>query len=459
MSYSCTQQKTNPAGDSMKYNIEQGSELINSVGGLSLVGLLLKRSGLKQRLKSLSGDSKKALTRTADVFGSIVGLLCQGRTDYEDIEVFRDDELFRDGLDLARVYSSASLRQRFDEAAGNYDDEIADASINLLRAVDFGTVKTSTSKYIPYDIDVSPFDNSKSHKEEVSRTYKGHDGFAPMFGYIGTEGYMLNCELRPGRQHCQDGTLKFLSAGLDRLEELGILDRTLVRMDAGNDSSDNIKLLLDRKVDFLIKRNLRKESKEQWLATAKALGSVDEPRPGKKIWRGSVAHVHPAKLPEGTSVIVVYEVTERTETPDGQVLLYPEITVDTYWTTLGDSAKEIIELYHSHATSEQFHSEVKTDLDVERLPSSKFKTNATFLLLAMLTYNILRTMGQDTVKFAVIAPKKITVARRRLASVIKDLIFVGCKIVSHAGSKTLKFGRHCPWYNVFATLHANYSHP
>jgi hypothetical protein len=32
----------------------------------------------------------------------------------------------------------------------------------------------------------------------------------------------------------------------------------------------------------------------------------------------------------------------------------------------------VIELYRQHATSEQFHSEFKTDLDLERLPTGKF---------------------------------------------------------------------------------------
>ena len=50
-------------------------------------------------------------------------------------------------------------------------------------------------------MDVSPFDNSKTKKEYVSRTYKGMDGYAPNFGYIGTEGHMVNTELREGKQH------------------------------------------------------------------------------------------------------------------------------------------------------------------------------------------------------------------------------------------------------------------
>ena len=63
---------------------------------------------------------------------------------------------------------------------------------------------------VPLDIDVTPFDNSKSHKEGVSRTYKNFDGYAPIMAYIGTEGYGCNFELREGSQHCQNGTPVFL---------------------------------------------------------------------------------------------------------------------------------------------------------------------------------------------------------------------------------------------------------
>ena len=68
-----------------------------------------------------------------------------------------------------------------------------------------------TNGFVPVDIDVTPFDNSKTQKEGVSRTYKGFDGYAPIMAYIGTEGYLCNTELREGRQHCQKGTPEFLT--------------------------------------------------------------------------------------------------------------------------------------------------------------------------------------------------------------------------------------------------------
>lgn len=37
---------------------------------------------------------------------------------------------------------------------------------------------------------------------------------------------------------------------------------------------------------------------------------------------------------------------------------------------------EVIELYHAHGECEQSHSEIKTDINLEQLPSGKFEANA-----------------------------------------------------------------------------------
>ena len=83
----------------------------------------------------------------------------------------------------------------------------------------------------------------------------------------------------------------------------------------------------------------------------------------------------------------MYEIVERTSAPDGQIFLIPEYELKMYWTNLGDSNDEIIKLYHTHGECEQFHSEIKTDMGVERLPSGKLDTNE----LTLIAYYFLRT--------------------------------------------------------------------
>ena len=72
--------------------------------------------------------------------------------------------------------------------------------------------------------------------------------------------------------------------------------------------------------------------------------------------------------------------TEKTTDKQGQTYLIPEIELDVYWNTLKLTAEQAEELYHQHGTSEQYHSEFKTDLDMERLPSGKFSSNYIFTL-------------------------------------------------------------------------------
>lgn len=84
---------------------------------------------------------------------------------------------------------------------------------------------------------------------------------------------------------------------------------------------------------------------------------------------------------------IVFEVTVRTSDRRGDDFLVPDVEVETWWTNLFESPETIIDLYHDHGTSEQFHSELKTDMDVERLPSCSMKVNGLVLALFLLAFN------------------------------------------------------------------------
>jgi hypothetical protein len=106
--------------------------------------------------------------------------------------------------------------------------------------------------------------------------------------------------------------------------------------------------------------------------------------------------VHSQQVHEGKTYRFkrVMRAVERTIDCKGQLLLVPEIEVEGWWTRLDLPEKHVIRLYEDHGTSEQFHSEIKSDMDLERLPSGKFATNSLILTLGGLAYNILRAIGQ-----------------------------------------------------------------
>lgn len=422
------------------------------------MGLLLEKTDLGTRLNqtAIPGIGSPDISNRAVAY-SYLGLLCQGKSDFDHIEPFREDEFFSAALQIDTVPSSPTLRQRFDMAApkSGWEAIVLEESANLLRKLDVSVSPVYLGRdkerpYVPLDIDVSPFDNSGTKKEGVSRTYKGHDGYAPIFAYLGLEGYGVHVNLREGSTHCQKGTAKFLAESIGYAKCITSLP-LLVRMDAGNDSVDNLKVCRAEgtQADFIIKRNLRRESPEVWLLTAQQHGMCCETRPGKKVYRGSI--LSPIKGLD-KPVRMVFEVIERTIDKNGQMLLVPQIEVQVFLTSLPDPASVVIDLYHAHGTMEQFHSEIKTDLDVERLPSGKFPTNDLILHFAVLAYNLLRIVGQESLKRED-APIKNSVQRRRIRTVIQNLITLAAKVTTHARRQYLKLGKNNPWFRVFKRLY------
>jgi len=399
-----------------------------------------------------------------DVILSFMGILVQGHGDFEAVRTLQEDEeASKLNLGLTNgVPGEATLRQRMDQIGDRLRGVIVRSNTDMFRK---NKVKPSANGkgYVPVDIDVTPMDNSDTKKEGVSRTYAGYDGYAPIVAYVGSEGFMANVELREGKQHCQKATPDFLWETLHQVRSMvGQEAKPLVRMDAGNDAAENIGVCQDNHVDYLVKRNLRQEKAEGWEFDALANeffgmegSQVLRPREGKTVHIGSVPRKINVPHADGRvtqeTVRIVYEVTERTIDKNGQILLLPLVEVNTWWTSLTLLEEEVIALYHDHGVCEQYHSELKTDMGVERLPSGKFATNALVLELAMLAYNLLRMIGQESLK-GDDSPLKRPVKRKRLATVIKHLILIASHFTKHARRRCLSLGRSNAWSQTFLRL-------
>jgi hypothetical protein len=422
-----------------KFIVTETDEFLTSQGGLAMIGMLAQRCGLRDRISAVVERKKDGSISTADALLTMTGLLSLSKPDFDAVEQFREDDYFQQCLGLKDVPSEATLRQRMDETGLSVRDAVLNASTALLKK-DAPKLSPCFKTYIPIDADVSPFDNSGSRKEGVSCTYKLFDGFAPMLAYIGAEGYMLNAELRPGKQHCQEGTPEFLRETIKLARK--VTDHSLLmRLDAGNDAIDNMRICKKEKVDYVIKRNLHKESIEEWLLDAQAFGEWRTPREGKTVYIGETLRER-----DGETMRVIFEVIERTIDRDGNALLLPDIQVHTWWTSLSKreaSPDEIISAYHDHGTSEQFHSELKSDMALERLPSGKFSTNALVLTLSVLAFNMLRLCGQVAIDKGYVPRREVK--RRRLRKVIQDLMYTAARIITHARRLKLALSRCNPF--------------
>ena len=444
--------------------VQSATDTTTSHSGLALIGRAIGRTDL---VKDLATIPLRHGIAHADCVKSYVGLLCTGKSDFDAIENKRGDAFFATALGVTDVPSSPSLRQRFNEHAATMISLVDKASIDFLSntratvtpiVLKYGTrLRRVKLKYAVLDIDVFPMDNSGSKKEGVSYTYKGHDGYAPLAAYLGEEGWCLACELRVGSQHGQKEFIHFLERIVPRARGL-TPHRLLARLDSGHDAAENRAWFASEGVEFIIKWNPRRQDLEAWRQRAEAPASATAwsyPREGKRvgIFAETVAETFNGETREFRRVI---RLTERTIDKKGQPLLVPEIVLEGWWVSLGWVAcpdLSVIGLYCDHATSEQFHSEFKTDLDIERLPSGKFDTNDLVMTHAVLAYNILRWIGLEGLLGAD-SPVRHSAKRRRLRTVMLELMFLAARVVESGRSLSLKFSRACPPFPCFAAVYA-----
>jgi hypothetical protein len=448
-----------------KFLLQRGSELLTDLAGLSLVGLALNNfAQVRQTLDRLL--PKRSGLTVGELVIAYVGLLCAGKSDFDAIENHRLDEFFATALGLSGVPAASTLRMQLDAHADVVMPHVDELSVALLTRAD-APVTPLACGLVPLDIDVFTMDNSGTCKDGVSRTYAGIDGFAPIAAYLGQEGWCLSLELRDGVWHSAKETAYTLERALPRAQALTAAP-LLVRWDSGFHSaplahdidaaSQARQAAGGQAIYFLVKGNPRGLDIQTLYAQRLDGGAIAcLPREGKRMWLWETRQTHECK----TQALVfrrLHRLIERTVDVHGQVLLLPQLEYAFWDTTLPTTFRpsDVIELYQDHGTHEQFHSEFKTDLDLERLPSGKFATNDLILSLAMLAYNVLRLMGQSAL-LSDDAPVRHPAKRRRLKTVIQELITVSAKLVKHARQTFLNFGRHCPAFVVFNRLYDEWS--
>ena len=118
---------------------------LTSNAGLALVGQYMKRLGLSARVDRKFPVGIGGIANS-DILKSYLGLLVQGKNDFDAVEEFRGDDFFTRALDVGTVASSSTLRQRMDTHAASWFEVASEFNLALLLAkyatgsVDFGAL-------------------------------------------------------------------------------------------------------------------------------------------------------------------------------------------------------------------------------------------------------------------------------------------------------------------------------
>ena len=151
-------------------------ERLITPSGLNIVGGMLGKSNFVKRCNRIPVDKKRSepQIKDGDILLTYIGLLCQGKVEFEAVKEMQDDpDFYESALGITRSIPSAeTLRQRMDDIGSSLRARILEANVDMFRTHSVEPTALTTGM-VPVDIDVTPMDNSKSHKAGVSRTNKG----------------------------------------------------------------------------------------------------------------------------------------------------------------------------------------------------------------------------------------------------------------------------------------------
>ena len=395
-------------------------------------------------------------------------LIANGFTSFENIDHFKNDLIFKKVLGTSSIPSKETFRQRLDNISKNsYVCEVlVQFSHFLLKKYSSPQVIKGTD-LIPLDFDVSILDNTGSKKEGVQKTYKPNvRGYAPMFSYLGAQGYCINLQFREGSAHSNTkGTLEFLIQTGHMANQICKNNKILIRLDSGNDSDKNIVGLTSiPNSRFIVKyqprgRNVKEMKRtltEYVMKNFSRKIKVDNGTTRYFAEQKSIAKIvnedNTIHTVECRKILSVVEITKDLNT--GEELLIPYRSLHMWRTNLPKTkypAKRILDLYKDHGTSEQFHSEFKTDLNIERLPSYKYLTNQLVLHVSQITFNILRIIGEKAIQ---ITNSKLI--RRRLRTVILKIIYTPCWFTRKNKKWTIFLPRNHPSSSLFLNIYNSF---
>jgi hypothetical protein len=96
---------------------------LTPVAGLALVGHYLEALDASWRRLDAAPPVRSGVA-SSDIVRSYLGLLVQGKSDFDAVEGFRGDAFFKQALGVKLLPSSPTLRQRLDAKAGAMFDHV-----------------------------------------------------------------------------------------------------------------------------------------------------------------------------------------------------------------------------------------------------------------------------------------------------------------------------------------------
>lgn len=311
-----------------------------------------------------------------------------------DLDYYRDDPLVLRTLGLRRLPSVSAVSR----ALSQFDEKAYEQARALFRRLVSERICEEQLSTITVDFDGSVLSTKGRRKEGTAVGYnhkKGQRSYYPLFATAAQTGQVLDVLHRPGNVHDSNGAWDFLRGVYANLREDGFRGRLEGRFDGAHFNEGTCLWLLEEGIEFSgsvpFERlpNLKEkiESRRRWSKIDDDWSYFEE-RWKPKSWSTSMRFIfyrHRVKTPrKGPIQLDFFEPISRD---------YEYKVVVTSKTT---SAANVLQFHNGRGSQEGLFAELKSQTNMEYLPSKTLIGNKMYLASAVLAHNLNRELQMRT---------------------------------------------------------------
>jgi len=405
---------------------------LTSYAGIVVFQKLFAELNLKERIrKACAHLGERNLYSPATIVQVLIVHLLLGFRKLRDVEFYEDDPLVKRVLGLKILPSVSTIGRTLKE----FDERAVEAHHELNRTQVTDRLQMLGIRRVTLDFDGS-VSSTKRHAEGsavgFNKQKKGARSYYPLFCTVAQTGQVFDVLHRSGNVHDSRGALAFVRQCVERIR--GALPGVVIqiRMDSAFFSDEMVKLLDGLTVEFTISVPFERFTELKGMVYGCMRwrrATVDgKLRYFEKTWK-------PKCWTRSYRFVFIRQATEGQQKGPIQLDLFapaePGFEFKVIVTNKRAWAMKVVRFHEGRGQQEHVFAELKTQANMDYIPSRSWVGNKIYLLCAVMAHNLGRELQMDASE-----PQRGTTERRQPLWIFEGLEIMRRKFIQRAGRMT-----------------------
>jgi hypothetical protein len=367
-------------------------QALTSFGGAVIYQALFNVLNLKERLEAcVRHVGSSASYSLRHVLNLLVVHLLLGWRRLSELAYYRDDPIVGRLVGLNRLPTVATLSRRLRDMTPRVVGRLRE----LLRSLVMTRVEQCGLQRLTVDFDGSVISTKSRNTEGTAvgfnKKAKGERSYYPLLATVAQTGQVLDILHRPGNVHDSREALEFIDATLTHIREAGFQGKLEARLDSAHFSDDTCFWLDERRVDFSVSVPFERFPQlKQRIQSRKNWHPIDD------RWSFFETQWKPKSWNQGFRVIIFRQRIKVPRKGPIQLDLFEPFDwqheYKAVMTNKGETAKAILAFHNGRGSQEGIFAELKSQLNVDYIPTRRLIGNQVYLLCGLLAHNVNREL-------------------------------------------------------------------